>query len=594
MRARRTAEPHGCSARDESSQSKSRLSLRSRPARRSCSAAVRAPSSSASASTSRVMAASTRVETARRSSRRGCRGRRSGRSRRSRVRARRAGRCGSSSCRSRPASAAAAASGMSWYGVPGAAERREHVELPRLQLGARERAAAAPGRGASRAARRARAPAAARSRGRGARAPRRRRSGRPRRWASRHYPATGRGRRRRRMPRARRAHAGRSWATARSGRLDARTGSIPRDPPWCNGSTTAFGAVRSRFESWRRSDTRSSADAPRGVRAMTDQNLAIIVLAAGQGTRMKSATPKLLHPIAGVPLVGHVLATARALDAAHVVAVVRHERDLVVAVIERRAAREHHRRPGRDARHRPRRRAGARGAARRLRRRRARRERRRAAARRRHPRRASSRQHRGGCRRGIRALRHPRRRDRLRPHRARRRRRTSTASSSRRTPPTTSSPSPRSTPASTSSASPRCATSSRTSTTDNAQGEKYLTDVIGLLRAAGSEVEAVPVAEPWIVAGINDRVQLAETAAAAERAHRARLAARRRHRSDPATTWIDLTCAARADVEILPGTQIKGATVVETGAIDRPGHHARRLRDRRERRRSSAPTPRSR
>ena len=44
---------------------------------------------------------------------------------------------------------------------------------------------------------------------------------------------------------------------------------------------------------------------------MTDQNLAIIVLAAGQGTRMKSSTPKLLHPLAGVPIVGHVLATAR-------------------------------------------------------------------------------------------------------------------------------------------------------------------------------------------------------------------------------------------------------------------------------------------
>ena len=68
---------------------------------------------------------------------------------------------------------------------------------------------------------------------------------------------------------------------------------------------------------------------------MTDQNLAIIVLAAGQGTRMKSAVPKLLHPLAGAPIVAHVLATARALDAVHIVAVVRHERDLVAAVVER-------------------------------------------------------------------------------------------------------------------------------------------------------------------------------------------------------------------------------------------------------------------
>src|SRR5580704_10725772 len=62
---------------------------------------------------------------------------------------------------------------------------------------------------------------------------------------------------------------------------------------------------------------------------MTDSNLAVIVLGAGQGTRMKSARPKVLHLLAGVPIVGHVLATARELDPAHVVVVVRHERDAV-------------------------------------------------------------------------------------------------------------------------------------------------------------------------------------------------------------------------------------------------------------------------
>ena len=66
---------------------------------------------------------------------------------------------------------------------------------------------------------------------------------------------------------------------------------------------------------------------------MTDSRLAVVVLAAGQGTRMKSQTPKVLHRLAGVPLIGHVLATARALDPAHVVAVVRHERDVVAAAI---------------------------------------------------------------------------------------------------------------------------------------------------------------------------------------------------------------------------------------------------------------------
>ncbi|MEG0299103.1 MAG: NTP transferase domain-containing protein, partial [Aurantimicrobium sp.] len=67
---------------------------------------------------------------------------------------------------------------------------------------------------------------------------------------------------------------------------------------------------------------------------MTDAQLAIVVLAAGQGTRMKSSTPKLLHKLGGVSVVSHVLATARELNAAHVVSVVRHERDRLVEVIE--------------------------------------------------------------------------------------------------------------------------------------------------------------------------------------------------------------------------------------------------------------------
>lgn len=41
--------------------------------------------------------------------------------------------------------------------------------------------------------------------------------------------------------------------------------------------------------------------------------LHVIILAAGQGTRMKSARPKVLHPLGGQPLAAHVLATARAL-----------------------------------------------------------------------------------------------------------------------------------------------------------------------------------------------------------------------------------------------------------------------------------------
>ncbi|MGJ0388849.1 bifunctional UDP-N-acetylglucosamine diphosphorylase/glucosamine-1-phosphate N-acetyltransferase GlmU [Microbacterium sp. CGR1] len=67
---------------------------------------------------------------------------------------------------------------------------------------------------------------------------------------------------------------------------------------------------------------------------MTGNNLAIIILAAGQGTRMRSRLPKVLHPIGGRPLVGHVLTTAGRLEASHVEVVVRHERDQVVAALE--------------------------------------------------------------------------------------------------------------------------------------------------------------------------------------------------------------------------------------------------------------------
>ena len=42
--------------------------------------------------------------------------------------------------------------------------------------------------------------------------------------------------------------------------------------------------------------------------------VAVVVLAAGEGTRMRSATPKVLHPIGGRSLLGHALAAAAGLD----------------------------------------------------------------------------------------------------------------------------------------------------------------------------------------------------------------------------------------------------------------------------------------
>ncbi|MDT0329097.1 bifunctional UDP-N-acetylglucosamine diphosphorylase/glucosamine-1-phosphate N-acetyltransferase GlmU [Nocardiopsis lambiniae] len=61
---------------------------------------------------------------------------------------------------------------------------------------------------------------------------------------------------------------------------------------------------------------------------------AVIVLAAGEGTRMKSRLPKMLHEIGGRSLVGHVLAAARELDPLHTVVVLGHARDRVGAHLE--------------------------------------------------------------------------------------------------------------------------------------------------------------------------------------------------------------------------------------------------------------------
>ena len=58
---------------------------------------------------------------------------------------------------------------------------------------------------------------------------------------------------------------------------------------------------------------------------------AVIIMAAGKGTRMRSTTPKVLHTIGGRSLLDHAVRAARGLEPEHLVVVVRHERDAVVA-----------------------------------------------------------------------------------------------------------------------------------------------------------------------------------------------------------------------------------------------------------------------
>ena len=70
-------------------------------------------------------------------------------------------------------------------------------------------------------------------------------------------------------------------------------------------------------------------------RPTPERPAAVLVLAAGQGTRMRSDVPKVLHPLAGLSLIGHALRAARGVDPRRIVVVVRHQRDLVAREVLR-------------------------------------------------------------------------------------------------------------------------------------------------------------------------------------------------------------------------------------------------------------------
>jgi bifunctional UDP-N-acetylglucosamine pyrophosphorylase/glucosamine-1-phosphate N-acetyltransferase len=66
---------------------------------------------------------------------------------------------------------------------------------------------------------------------------------------------------------------------------------------------------------------------------MVYDSLAVIVLAAGLGTRMKSSLPKVLHPLAGRPMINHLLATVEALEPERVAVVVGPGMDAVAQAV---------------------------------------------------------------------------------------------------------------------------------------------------------------------------------------------------------------------------------------------------------------------
>ncbi len=101
---------------------------------------------------------------------------------------------------------------------------------------------------------------------------------------------------------------------------------------------------------------------------------------------------------------------------------------------------------------------------------------------------------------------------------------------------------------------------------DNAQHEVYLTDVVAIARSEGGAVRALLVDDPMVVAGINDRVQLAAMRAELNRRVVTDWMLSGVTVVDPATTWVDVDVELARDVILLPGTQLHGSTVVAEGA----------------------------
>ncbi|MET0895139.1 MAG: bifunctional UDP-N-acetylglucosamine diphosphorylase/glucosamine-1-phosphate N-acetyltransferase GlmU [Acidimicrobiia bacterium] len=105
---------------------------------------------------------------------------------------------------------------------------------------------------------------------------------------------------------------------------------------------------------------------------------------------------------------------------------------------------------------------------------------------------------------------------------------------------------------------------------ENAQGQYYLTDVIGVLRDAGHTVAAIEADDAGEVASINDRVQLAEVEATLRRRINQHWMREGVTMVDPATTYLDAGVQLEPDVRLLPNTILGGNTVVRSGATVGP------------------------
>jgi bifunctional UDP-N-acetylglucosamine pyrophosphorylase / glucosamine-1-phosphate N-acetyltransferase len=100
----------------------------------------------------------------------------------------------------------------------------------------------------------------------------------------------------------------------------------------------------------------------------------------------------------------------------------------------------------------------------------------------------------------------------------------------------------------------------------NAQGELYLTDVVEVARTSGKPVRAHLIDDLWQTEGVNDRVQLAQINAELNRRILVHWMQAGVTIIDPATTWVHASVDLAPDVTLLPGTSLEGATSVGAGA----------------------------
>ena len=100
----------------------------------------------------------------------------------------------------------------------------------------------------------------------------------------------------------------------------------------------------------------------------------------------------------------------------------------------------------------------------------------------------------------------------------------------------------------------------------NDQGELYLTDVLTVVRQAGKPVAALLIDDLWQTEGVNDRIQLCRMNSEVNRRILQRWMGDGVTVVDPATTWVHASVDLAADVVLLPGTSLEGATSVGAGA----------------------------